>query len=296
VLEWSPKNVTFWLLLLQRDLPGSQWILGKQGLQQDWRFEAGARVMDPTVLAIIAAFISGPVGVVVGAGLGYRLNERATERRDERLAGQHNRSVRILLHTEIDENLATLGAYLHTARTGPNGIGLTGLPYEQALQLRRLLIDQPLHLSRMCWESLISSVPAALTPSQVKQTYQFYAELNAISPNREKLAHLLDKLLNQRYDEWVAESELRRQSLHETPFIGTPGTQVPRSLGDAIDQFAGRNQAEWARYRKAIEDLLARGNPVSPEQPEVASPALIRLRRFPPWRLLTHFGKRNEGT
>jgi hypothetical protein len=234
--------------------------------------------MDSTALAISVAVISGPLGVFIG----YTLNERSTRERDQRVAGERNRSVRILLHREIEENLAALRSYLDTARTGRDGIGLKGLPGEQALQLRRLLIDQPLQLSKVCWESLLSSAPQALTSPQVQQTFQFYAELAAIPLKRDKLASLLDALLNQRYDEWAAQSNATQQPLHQTPFLGAPGTQVPASLGSAIDQFVGRDTGEWTRYRRAVEELIARGNPIPPEQSNETSSVAIFERLMHP--------------
>ncbi len=188
---------------------------------------------------LIDAVFSTQGWTIIGAVIGFALSEWSTRSRERRTAGETERSVRALVALEVEQNCSALAAF----RGEVAEVDEDGRPgVSDPVDLARRFVQLPFPpLSRRFWERHLASLPAALTPEEIRAAYQFHETLDRLKIARELLAEI----------------EARDQESRQAAHLHYGGPTLPiHAYSPSFPRQAGEL---WEQCRWEMDDALGIG-------------------------------------
>jgi hypothetical protein len=195
--------------------------------------------------------IVGVVGTLLGVVIAHLLNDRTERIREERRSKEQRGSVRILISTEIEQNLAMFREYWGIVNSAEAKAKTPTSNHEQVQRRdeavywsRRLVRHPPPRWVHRSWEALTPSLATALSVSEIEAASRIHSNLDAISAIRAELIE-------------PAAEQPRREKM-----LDAFGTDIGH--WDYPQRLINMAPAAWERIEILAQQILETGNPIEP--------------------------------
>lgn len=188
----------------------------------------------------------GSIETIIGVVFGFTLNEVATQWREKRTQRRQIRSIRALLHLEIDQNLALLGDFwTKVSEVGESEQDREQDPEKLRGRLARRLLSIPFpRWTHQMWESQVGLLPIALSETEIKQVHYLQGQLDRIT----SICTTLSALASEEHEDLRA--------------VGTAPRQRGAFIFIASRNFHREAPALYRELEQIVEDVLGKGNPL----------------------------------